>query len=57
MEKLLKGQVGDGHGDLGWCLWSEKTVNKSREVGRPSLNDSFWAELRVSKDNKDKGRK
>lgn len=38
-------------------MWSEKSVNKGREVGRPHLNESFWVEPRVSKDNKDKGQK
>lgn len=47
----------DDRGNLGWCLWSQKSVNKSREVGRAPSNESFWVELRVSKDHKDKGKK
>lgn len=47
--KALKGWVGNNHRNLGWWFWSKNHVNKSREVGRPGLNDSFWVELRVSK--------
>lgn len=53
----LKGWVGSGRRNLGWCLWIKKRVNKSREVGRPSLNDSLGVEPRLSKGNKDKGGK
>lgn len=55
--KALKGWVGNNHRNLGWWFWSKNHVNKSREVGRPGLNDSFWVELRVSKWNKDKDAK
>lgn len=52
-----KGLGRDDRRYLGWCLWSEESVNKSREMGRPHSNESFWVELRVSKDHKDKGKK